>query len=41
MRRKAVEKSCEPGIRNEFSISMVRITKSANDHFWESSWNNI
>ena len=28
MKRKAVEKSCEPDIRNEFSISLVRITKS-------------
>ena len=31
MKRKAVEKSCEPDIRNEFSISLVRITKSVND----------
>ena len=30
MKRKAVEKSCEPDIRNEFSISLVRITKSVN-----------
>ena len=29
MRRKAVEKSCEPGIRNEFSISMVLMIISA------------
>ena len=41
MKRKAVEKSCEPDIRNEFSISLVRITKSVNDHFCASSWNNI
>ena len=30
MKRKAVEKSCEPDIRNEFSISLVRITESVN-----------
>ena len=30
MKRKAVEKSCEPDIRNEFSISLFRITKSVN-----------
>ena len=41
MKRKAVEKLCEPDIRNEFSISLVRITKSVNDHFCASSGNNI
>ena len=30
MKREAVEKSCEPDVRNEFSISLVRITKSVN-----------
>ena len=37
VKRKAVEKLCEPDIRNEFSISLVRITKSVNDHFCASS----
>ena len=40
-KRKADEKLCKLDIRNEFSISLVRITSSVNEHFCARPSNNI